>query len=104
MPFKLKFHADSTTGLVAVCDICGRTVTGADANILWLPGTLEIPGESSVDFRIVCQLGVCERIAESKFGHHYSQNLETAIGYLINNTKTDLKRVRRNMEILSQIG
>lgn len=102
MPFILKFHADSTTGLIAVCDLCGKEVKAAEANVVWKPGK-EVPGKTTHTFLILCQ-GTCDRIHEQKRGHHYWQELDVAIGYLINNTKTDLKEVWRKMRLLVDIG
>lgn len=103
MPFQLKLHDDWTTGLIAVCDVCGRQVTGQEANVLWLTQSKEKPGETCYLFRIACR-DACTRRVDAHSGHQYCQNLDTAIGYLINNLQLDLKQVRRNMEVLAMIG
>jgi hypothetical protein len=104
MPFQLKFHDDQTTGLIAVCDVCGLQVSGEEANLLWQPRETEIPGETRYPFLIVCRDPVCDRAIEERFGYLHYQNLDTGIGYLIHNLRIDLKAVRRNMEVLAMIG
>jgi hypothetical protein len=103
MPFQLKLHDDETTGLIAVCDVCGKSVTGEEANILWSSTQKDKRGATFYPFRIACR-DRCTRAIDDDFGHQHFQNLDTAIGYLINNLKLDLKKVRRNMEVLSMIG
>jgi hypothetical protein len=96
---QLKIHKDGTTGLVAVCDACQKTVMAAEANLLWTPGTTDEPTDC-MKYRIACK-GKCTHFFDAQFGHQWSQDLDTAIGYLINNTKTNLKSARRKMELLA---
>jgi hypothetical protein len=98
MPFQLRFHEDSTTGLVAICDICGKRVEdGSNGLVVWQPQSDEQPGTLK-DFRIVCK-GNCDRA----LGYSYSQELDTALVYLMNNTGFDLDRARRKAELLNQL-
>ena len=102
MPFQLRRHEDFTTGLVATCDVCAQVVTGDNANVLWLETSKEVSGHL-YPYRIACK-GKCTFAVDHAYGYQYSQGLDMAIFYLINNTKTDLKRVRRNAELLQRLG
>lgn len=100
--FQLKIHNDQTTGLVAICDACQKTVTADKANLLWTPGPSDAPGDC-LKYRIACK-GKCTYFFDKQFGHQYSQDLDTAIGYLINNTRTNLKITRRKMALISELA
>ena len=75
---------------------------GDDANILWRPSGDEKPGDCH-PYVIACR-DECTRVVDLKHGHQYSQNLDVALGYLLNNTQTDLERARHTMGLLAMIG
>lgn len=103
MPFKLRLHDDWTTGLVAVCDVCGRLASGDDANILWIPPDAEKPVDLN-EFKITCKED-CTRAMDNKHGcHHYSQPLDAGVGYLANNLKIDWKKTKETMRMLAMLG
>ena len=97
----LKYHEDRRTGLVALCDVCGCEIEGAEANILWTrkSGTNPVSYQT---FIIACKVP-CTEIVDEKLGHQYSQDFDTGMVYLINNTKTNLKKATRSAEVLSQL-
>jgi hypothetical protein len=103
MPFVLKFHDNETTGLVAICNVCGKQVEGDNANILWDPNNpdVDIKGKT-FPFKITCK-GNCTRVVDHIAGHQYSQELDTGLIYLLHNTKTDMKSAIRKTEILSEL-
>ena len=84
--------------------VCGRRVTGDQANIVWrrLPGAQ--PGQTSFPFYIAHCVRCTDTLDQLHGCRHDCQNLDTGIGYLSNNLKIDFRKVRRNMELLAQIG
>jgi hypothetical protein len=113
MPFVLRLHEDHTTGLVAQCDVCGELIKDADlANICW-DGFHDAQGEETgrhkdqppiyYRWRIACK-GHCTFTLDREFGHQFTQELETGIGYLMNNCQVDYKRMRSHMEALGRLG
>ena len=101
MAFQLRIHEDQTTGLVAVCDICGRLAL-SDDHLVWRPPSdcSEKPGDL-FDFRVVCK-GACDRMLERE-GHHYWQEIGPSLVYLLNNTKTNLKKAARTAAVLNRL-
>ena len=102
MAFQLRFHEDSSTGLVAVCDVCGEIAKGDDGLIVWAPDDGEKPGDY-ITFKIVCK-GPCDRMNERMEGMRYSQGLDVALVYLANNTEVNFKEASRMAGILSRLG
>jgi hypothetical protein len=99
---KLRFHEDNTTGLVATCDVCGDLVSGEFANLLWRPSGVEGAGDY-FEYKIACDFR-CTAELDLEHGYHHSQELGTAIGYLVKNTKTDISFVNNKQEHLALIG
>jgi hypothetical protein len=94
--FVLRFHEDQTTGLVAVCDVCGADINDAsEANLLW-NYPLTSPPSPGDNFKYVLACKQCDSQANYKW--RMSQDLHMAIGYLCNNTKIqDLQPIHQNM-------
>src|SRR5678815_5163193 len=101
MPFQLKIHEDCTTGLVATCDLCGKTVTGATGHVVWKHPQGAKPG-MFVEYEIVCK-GVCDREVERE-EHHSWQQLDVALVYLLNNAQVDMDEACGRAIRLSQLG
>ena len=101
--FKLRFHEDQTTGLVAACDKCGSIIEdAATANLLWNhPLDPDIMPGHCFPYVLVCQK--CDdREAATKWP--MSQDLQIAIGYLCNNVKiTNLDEIQEQIQLLSRI-
>ena len=102
MPFKLKLFPNHNTGLVAICDICGKEATAQDANILWYPPDKDIPGDTYTP-TIACKDPCTRKLDKLRARHHYSQELEIAILCLADNTQSDLKRARRTLLLMNGI-
>lgn len=104
MSFQLFLHENHTTGLIAVCDVCGKRVNGDEANLLWIRRPGAQPGQTSFPFYIACRVRCTRILDQLHHCHHDWQNLDTGIGYLIHNLKLDLRKVRLSMEVLAHIG
>lgn len=102
MSFELRCFGNSGTGLVAVCDVCGETLEkAADANLCWLPN--EFGDGVTYAFKITCK-EQCTRRLDHVEGRQWTQDLDLAIGFLMNNTRVDFKRMRAKMQMLHDFG
>lgn len=88
MPFLLRFHDDQTTGLEALCDVCGKPAAARGSTIYWTAPLRQSPGEN-YPFKIVCADDRCEHELARQGDYPYSQDLDTAIHYLLQNTHFD---------------
>lgn len=102
MSFQLVFHKAGGTGLVAVCDVCGKRAYSGMANICWLPEGERIVGRQ-FNFKIACKED-CTRTLDLKEGYQWTQGLDLGLLLLINNTRTNLKDIRRKAENLYAMG
>ena len=82
MPFKLRVHEGNRTGLVALCDVCGKPVRGDLGNILW-PQVPDEPVGETIDFRIACK-GRCTVVIEKRLGPQHAQELGVELVHLLN--------------------
>jgi len=102
MPIKLMLHEGGQTGLVALCDVCGKRLHGNTGNVLWKSD--DAPGHTvgeTYDFTLTCKQ--CNWGYEQKHGHHYSQELGPGLVYLLNNCKVNLARAKQQAKWLSEL-
>ena len=100
---ELQTHKDLTVGLIARCDVCGETVTGSHANLLFPAPPREEAPPLPLPYRIACK-GSCTYAVDQKHGRQDWMDLDTAIGSLLNNTRIDLDQVHRKMGLLACLG
>ena len=100
MSFKLKFHKDSTTGLVVVCDSCDHELKADEANIIWKPGE-EKPGEY-LGYAIVCKECDNSRLITDS-PKTYWQPLSAGLIYLLHNANVNMKESAKSAELLSKL-
>ena len=86
MSFKMRLSSDYKTGMVAVCDRCGKQVNNNEAVIAWMPRANEKP-DDTMDFKILCK-DSCLQAEDARNGH-YTQELGAGIIFLMKNTKTN---------------
>ena len=112
MGFSLRLHQDYTTGLVAICDVCGKLVADAEDAVLCWDGFHDASGKDLgrlndkpgdlFRYRIACKPD-CMRRLDLQFGHQFTQELDTAIIYLMNNIRMNIKRAREKVMLLSML-
>ncbi len=101
MAFKLKLYPNHTTGLVAVCDVCGSEAKEGDANILWHPTGREKPGDG-YPYQIACK-GKCTQLVDNRAGScAHSQEITTAIFYLFNSVGGNYTDEQERARFLAQ--
>lgn len=102
MSFELRCFGEGGTGLVAVCDVCGEIVTkAAEANLCWLP--LAWTEGETYAFKIACKYQ-CTRSLDRREGQQFTQELDLAIGFLMNNSRVNFKKMREKMAMLYEMG
>lgn len=100
MAFVLRFNEEYRTGLVAVCDVCGKQVD-KDGLLFWKPAVSDKPPKR-YSFAIVCK-GACDRVYEHVNGWQCSTEMDVAIVHLINNTETDIQRAMEKALVLGSL-
>jgi hypothetical protein len=100
MSFKLKVFENGLTGMVAICDRCGKQVEDGEAMVAWTPKDNEKPNDV-LDFKILCD-GACLDSEDALCGHQYTQDLGTSIFFLMNNTNTKYKEAKQTAKSLSK--
>jgi hypothetical protein len=76
---------DHSTGMVARCDVCGETVTGSHANLLY--PRVKTPGP--LPYRIACK-SFCTYVVDQKYGRQWWVCLDAAIATLVAAAGVDL--------------
>ena len=91
MPIKLMVFENGNTGMVAICDVCGKRCADADeANVVWFPADGDDRTGDTFDVTITCK-DTCSRKLMShaeKSGHSnaYSQDLDAGLYFLLQNS------------------
>ncbi len=102
MSIELRCFGEGGTGLIARCDVCGELIWNAvEANLCWLPDKW---GEGVVyPFKVTCK-DECTRRLDHLEGQQWTQDLDLAIGFLMNNSRVNMKRMREKMQMLHDMG
>lgn len=96
MSFKLTVHKGGLTGMVAVCDICGKVIKDAsDANIVWEPDDCQKKGDMA-DFEL------CHKSCDDRFRGTAWDELDVGLMYLLSNSKVNIKRAGHLAKLLSE--
>ncbi len=103
MSFELRCFGEHGTGLVAVCDMCGSIIENAEeANLCWLPKSWS-EGEI-YPFKITCKVGCTHQLDREAGENQFTQELDVAIGYLMNNSRVNYKHMRGKIAMLYRLG
>jgi hypothetical protein len=89
--FKLKVHEGFRTGMVAICDVCGKEIEGSDGNILWNSKHDEKTGDL-IDFKLAHKTD-CTQLLDNAIGYECSQDIDLGLVYLLNNAKINYHKV-----------
>ena len=90
---------DHSTGMVARCEVCGETVTGSHANLLY--PRVKTPGP--LPYRIACKEG-CTQLVDQKHGRQWWVCLDVAIATLVAAAGVDLDQAHYKMGLLARLS
>lgn len=100
--FKLKVHEGYRTGMVAICDVCGKEIHNAEGNILWRPKDKE-KIDDLMGFKLAHKFRCTQVIDQEEGVHQYSQEIGVGLFYLLNNIGVNLKNTQRIAQILNSL-
>lgn len=102
MAIQLRCFGEGGTGLIAVCDVCGRLIKESeDANVCWLAKSCD--SGDVYRFNITCK-DKCTRILDAIEGSQCTQELNLALFFLMNNSRVDYERTLRKVQELDALG
>ena len=90
---------DHSTGMVARCEVCGETVTGSHANLLY--PRVKTPGP--LPYRIACK-SFCTQVVDQKYGRQWWVCLDAAIATVVAAAGVDLDQAHYKMGLLARLS
>ena len=103
MAIKMRLNEDGTTGPVAVCDSCGKIVKANDANVTWVPDSLNNAGDFC-SLKIACTEYPCLEKLDKSDGYQYTMELALFMTFLIKNSQMDVDKANEHFTVLDSIG
>ena len=85
--------------MVARCEVCGETVTGSHANLLY--PRVKTPGP--LPYRIACE-SFCTQVVDQKYGRQWWVCLDAAIATLVAAAGVDLDQAHYKMGLLARLS